>query len=79
MHGERSRRHQHVVTGSRGQELIVSFYEVRHERVGAAPTLAVEYYDSDRGVTSAWLMVEEAKAQRDALTEFIDAWSPLDA
>jgi hypothetical protein len=57
----------------------VSFYEVRHERVGAAPTLAVEYYDSDRGVTSAWLMVEEAKAQRDALTEFIDAWSPLDA
>lgn len=80
MHGERTRRHQFVGKSSRGDELIVTTYEVRdYHDEGEPPAdveirLAVEFYRPTDGVMPAWLSVAEAGWLRDALDEFVVAY-----
>jgi hypothetical protein len=74
MHGEKSRRHQFVTDGCRG-ETIVSVYEVNYDDLPNynGPRLNVELMRKQGSLTSADLTLEEARWMRDFCDEFIAA------
>jgi hypothetical protein len=73
MHGERVPRHQFVIPADFHRETVVSTYQ--HTSASFYPCFRVELYGN--GVEAADLTTDNAKALRDYLTEFIDAYEEV--